>query len=132
MRSAHGIAAASVGALLAAAAPCTGAAESTHLFVTTYPLGEGEEGKLLTLKLDQAALENVAESDACGPYPSWLTQDGDTLYCVDEAWGAEEGAFAALQIGGDSTLSLLGGAKTIAGPVAAVVYGDGKGLALAE
>jgi hypothetical protein len=132
MRSAHGIAAVSVGVLLAAAAPCASAAESTHLFVTTYPLGEGEEGKLITLKLDQAALENVAESDACGPYPSWLTRDGDTLYCINEAWGAENGDFAALKIGDGSTLSLLGGAKTIAGPVSAAVYGDGKGLAIAE
>jgi hypothetical protein len=133
MWSAHGIAAVSVGALLAAAAPCAGAAESSHLFVTTYPVGEGEQGKLLTFKLDQTALENVAESDACGAYPSWLTQAGSTLYCINEAWdNAKEGGLAALQIGDDSTLSLLGAAKTIGGPVSSIVYGDGKGLAVAE
>lgn len=137
MRSAHGFAVASAGFLLAAAAPapapCPSSAEGTHLFVTTYPIGEGEKGKVVTFKLDQSTLENVAESDACGGFPSWLTQDGETLYCVNEAWDSTvEGGLAALQIGADSTLSLLGGAKTIPGPVAAIVYGDGKGVAVAE
>jgi hypothetical protein len=131
MRTAHGIAVAlSAGFRLATAAPC--GAESSLLYVTSYPIGSGA-GKVLTLKLDHTKLETVAESDSCGPYPAWLTPAGNILYCVNEAWGGEQGDLAALKVGDDLSLTKLSGGKTVAGPVSTIVYGDGgRGLAIAD
>lgn len=131
MRTSHGIAVAlSAGFRLATAAPCGG---STQLYVTTYPAGEGSTGKVITLNLGQAELQKVAESDSCGPYPAWLTQVGDILYCVDEAWPSPNGDLAALQIADDLSLAKLSGSQTVAGPVNIVVYGEGgRGLAVAD
>ncbi|KAK4156520.1 Lactonase, 7-bladed beta-propeller-domain-containing protein [Chaetomidium leptoderma] len=130
MRTSHGIAVAlSAGFRLATAAPC---GESSLLWVTTYPVGAGA-GKLLTLKLDQATLQSVAESDTCGPFPSWLTQADDVLYCVNEAWGGANGDLSALQIADDLTLAKLSGGQTVGGPVSTHVYGEGgRGLAVAD
>ena len=130
MRTAHGIALAlSAGFRLATAAPC---AESSLLYVTSYPIGSGA-GKVLTLKLDQTKLQTVAESDSCGPYPSWLTPAGNILYCVNEAWGGQHGDLAALKVGDDLSLTKLSGGQTVVGPVSTIVYGDGgRGLAIAD
>jgi len=134
MRTSPGIAVAlSTGFRLATAAPLEIRDESAHLWVTTYPAAEGQSGKVVTLKLDQAGLSSVSESDACGGYPSWLTQAGEVLYCVDEAWGADSGSLSALQIGGDLGLTQLSSAQTIGGPVSTEIYGkDGRGLAVAD
>jgi 6-phosphogluconolactonase (cycloisomerase 2 family) len=135
MRTSHSIAVAlSAGVRLAAAAPvCGGAGASDLLWVTTYPSAEGSTGKLLTLKLDQAKLESAAESDTCGPYPSWLTQVDDVLYCVNEAWGADNGDLASLKVNDDLSFTKLSGGQTVGGPVSTIVYGkDGRGLAVAD
>ncbi|KAG7287846.1 hypothetical protein NEMBOFW57_007363 [Staphylotrichum longicolle] len=103
MRTAHGIAVAlSAGFRLATAAPF---AESSLLYVTSYPTGSGA-GKVLTLKLDQTKLETVAESDSCG-------------------LGGEKGDLAALKVGDDLSLTKLSGGPTVVGPVSTIVYGDG-------
>ncbi|KAK4126114.1 extracellular aldonolactonase [Parathielavia appendiculata] len=132
MRSSYGIAVAlSAGLRLTTAAPAP-RAESSLLYVTTYPVGQGA-GKLITLKQDQTSLQSVAESDSCGPFPSWLTQAGDILYCVNEAWGGANGDLSALKISDDFSLPKLSGGQTVAGPVSTVVYGKGgRGLAVAD
>jgi hypothetical protein len=136
MRTSHSVAVAlGAGFRLAAAAPvCGGGSASDTLFVTTYPTGEGLTGELLTLKLEGSTLSAVGEgSDACGPYPSWLTQVDDVLYCVNEAWGGANGDLAALKIGDAGAFSVLSSAKTIGGPVSTIVYGnEGNGLAVAD
>ncbi|KAH6631879.1 Lactonase, 7-bladed beta-propeller-domain-containing protein [Chaetomium tenue] len=134
MRTSHGVAVAlGAGFQLATAAPvCGGGSTSDTLWVTTYPIGEGA-GELLTLKLEGSELSSVATSDTCGPYPSWLTQVDDVLYCVNEAWGGENGDLAALQIGANSKFTVLSSGKTVGGPVSTIVYGDeGRGLAVAD
>ncbi|KAL2267689.1 hypothetical protein VTJ83DRAFT_4966 [Remersonia thermophila] len=141
MRTSHGIAAAlTAGFQLAAARPCGGGnnnnnstAESAHLWVTTYPAVWGQSGKVITLQLAHSRLTSVAESEACGVNPSWLTQAGDVLYCVNEAWGAPQGDLYALAIGSNAAVTRLGGAKTRPGPVSNTVYGNnGRGLAVAN
>jgi hypothetical protein len=131
MRTSHGIAVAlSAGVRLATAAPYC--ADSSLLYVTTYPAGAGA-GSLVTLKLDQGKLQSVANSDTCGPFPSWLTQVGDILYCVNEAWGGTHGDLAALKIGADLSFTKLSGGQTVGGPVSTIVYGEGgRGLAVAD
>ncbi|KAK3294766.1 Lactonase, 7-bladed beta-propeller-domain-containing protein [Chaetomium fimeti] len=134
MRTSHSVAVAlGAGIQLAAAAPvCGGGSTSDTLWVTTYPIGEGS-GELITLKLEGSTLENVAQSETCGPYPSWLTQADDVLYCVNEAWGGDHGDLAALQINDDLSFTKLSGGETIGGPVSTVVYGNGgRGLAVAD
>ncbi len=132
MRTAHGLALAlSASFRLATAAPYS---TSSLLYVTSYPSDYPGNGKLLTLKLDQSKLETIAESDSCGPYPSWLTPVGnDLLYCVNEAWGGDHGDLAALKINADLSLTKLSGGQTVVGPVSTIVYGDGgRGLAIAD
>ncbi|KAH6856534.1 Lactonase, 7-bladed beta-propeller-domain-containing protein [Chaetomium sp. MPI-CAGE-AT-0009] len=134
MRTSHSLAVAlGAGFQLAAAAPvCGGGSTSDTLFVTTYPVGEGA-GELLTLKLQGSKLEQVGNSDTCGPYPSWLTQADDVLYCVNEAWGGTNGDLASLKINDDFTFTKQSSGKTIGGPVSTVVYGNGgRGLAVAD
>jgi hypothetical protein len=130
MRTAYGITLA-----LSASFRLTSAASyggSSLLYVTTYPVGDGL-GKVLTLKLDGTKLQSVGESDSCGPYPSWLTQAGSILYCVNEAWGGDHGDLAALKIGSDLSLTKLSGGTTVGGPVSTIVYGaGGRGLAVAD
>lgn len=134
MRTSHGVAVAlGAGFQLATAAPvCGGGSTSDTLWVTTYPIGDGA-GELLTLKLEGPKLSSVATSDTCGPFPSWLTQVDDVLYCVNEAWGGQNGDLAALQIGADSSFTVLSSGKTVGGPVSTIVYGnEGRGLAVAD
>jgi hypothetical protein len=136
MRTSHSVAVAlGAGFRLAAAAPvCGGGSTSDTLFVTTYPTGEGLTGELLTLKVEGSTISAVGEgSDTCGPYPSWLTQVDDVLYCVNEAWGGTNGDLAALKIGDAGAFTVLSSAKTIGGPVSTIVYGnEGNGLAVAD
>ncbi|KAK4251572.1 Lactonase, 7-bladed beta-propeller-domain-containing protein [Corynascus novoguineensis] len=136
MRTSHGVAfALSAGFRLATAAPvCGGNNNGTAdvLYVTTYPVGEGA-GKLLTLQLAGSKLQVVGESDTCGPYPSWLTQDGDVLYCVNEAWGGDHGDLYSLKINSNYTFTKLSEHETVGGPVSTIIYGnDGRGLAVAD
>ncbi|AEO66808.1 91798a32-3a95-4dba-95bf-09eb7d1cfeaa [Thermothielavioides terrestris] len=131
MRTAHGVAAALFGGFrLASAAPCSG---SPLLYVTTYPAGD-VAGSVHTLQLGAAKLESVVDPSAsCGSYPSWLTQVGDILYCVNEAWDANNGTLYSLKIGSDLNLTRLSDGQTVGGPVSTIVYGDGgRGLAVAD
>jgi 6-phosphogluconolactonase (cycloisomerase 2 family) len=136
MRTSHSVAVAlGAGFRLAAAAPvCGGGSASDTLWVTTYPVADGATGELLTLKLEGSTLSAVGEgSDTCGPYPSWLTQVDDVLYCVNEAWGGDNGDLAALKIGDAGAFTVLSSGPTIGGPVSTIVYGnEGKGLAVAD
>ncbi|KAH6635271.1 extracellular aldonolactonase [Chaetomium sp. MPI-SDFR-AT-0129] len=133
MRTSHGVALAlSAGLQLATAAPVCTRDDSGLFWVTTYPAEGAEAGSVYTLKLTDSKLEQVAESDACGPYPSWLTQAGDVLYCVNEAWGGDHGNLTALQIGTDNSLTKLSGSETVGGPVNIAIYGKGNALAVAD
>ncbi|KXX73474.1 hypothetical protein MMYC01_210551 [Madurella mycetomatis] len=130
MRTSHSIAAALSTGLGLASAACSA---SSFLYVTTYPTGEGSVGKVTTLSLSESGLESVAASDDCGPYPSWLTQAGDILYCVDEAWPSPNGSLTSLQVGEDGLVSKLSSLPTFGGPVSTIIYGDGgRGLAVAD
>ncbi|KAL2131544.1 hypothetical protein VTI74DRAFT_4921 [Chaetomium olivicolor] len=132
MRSTSSIALAlSAGLRLANAAPCPGT--SSTLYVASYPSGQ-LKGGLTTLRLSQGRLESVGEaSDDCGPYPSWLTQAGNSLYCLDEAWANITGTVHSFKIGASSGISHLGSVETKKGPVSSIVYGDnGHGLAVAD
>ncbi len=120
----------SAGYRLATAAPVS---SSDLLYVTTYPIDGTQTGKVLTLKLDQSGLQNLENSDSCGPYPSWLTQADDILYCVNEAWGGKNGDIHALKIADDLSLKSLSTGQTVSGPVSTTIYGDGgRGLAIAD
>lgn len=130
MRTYTSVAAALSTGLGLASAACSA---SPFLFVTTYPSGEGQVGKVTTFKLAESGLQSIAASDACGPYPSWLTQAGDILYCVDEAWPSPEGSVASLKIGADGSVAKLSSLPTFGGPVSSIVFGDGgRGLAVAD
>lgn len=130
MRTSHSIAAALSTGLGLASAACSA---SSFLYVTTYPTGEGSVGKVATFSLGESGLESVAASDDCGPYPSWLTQAGDVLYCVDEAWPSPNGSLTSLQVGEDGLVSKLSSLPTFGGPVSTIIYGDGgRGLAVAD
>ncbi|KAK3353118.1 Lactonase, 7-bladed beta-propeller-domain-containing protein [Lasiosphaeria hispida] len=110
-----------------------GAASASLIHITSYA------GTLTTLNLtlpygtDPASFKNLSATTECGDKPSWLTLVDDVLYCVDEAWGKDNGTLASFKIGPEGTLTLLNKVDTIGGPVSAVVYGDGgKGLAVAD
>jgi hypothetical protein len=130
MRTSHSIAAALAAGFGLACAEC--GASSSFLYVTSYP-PEGAVGKVTTLKLGDTGLESIGASEACGPYPSWLTQAGDILYCVDEAWPSPNGSVTSLKVGSDGLLTKLSSLPTLGGPVSTIVYGDGgRGLAVAD
>lgn len=131
MRTYTGVAAAlSVGFSLVNSAPCSGG--SPLLYVATYPKDDAA-GKVTTLQLGASSLKSLSTSDGCGPYPSWLTQAGDLLYCVDEAWGVTAGTLSSLKIGDDGALTKLNSIPTLRGPVSTIIYGDGgRGLAVAN
>jgi hypothetical protein len=139
MHKSHTVAAAlAAGFRLAAAAPCpsgnAGApSASDYLWVASYPIIWNQQGKLITLQLDGSNLKTIDASDACGTHPAWVTQAGDTLYCVNEWWGGANGTLSTLSVGSDLSLTKLGEAKTLPGPVSTALYGkDGHGLAVAN
>ena len=131
MRTHNGVAAAFTAGLGMAMAACT--PKSSLLYVASYP-GAGEEaGALTTLRFSKAGLKVVSSSAACGGHPSWLTQAGDILYCVDESWPTATGTLHSLTIGNGSELAHLSSAETQGGPVSIALYGkDGRGLAVAD
>lgn len=94
-------------------------------------------GTLTTLDLTLLSpsagnLQNIATSTECGAQPSWLTLVGSTLYCLDEAWGQNNGSLVSFDVT-DGKLALLDNVTTIGGPVSSVVYGEGgRGLAVAD
>ncbi|KAK3688517.1 Lactonase, 7-bladed beta-propeller-domain-containing protein [Podospora appendiculata] len=108
--------------------------KSSLLYVTSY------EGDLTTLNFtasthgaSSASLQSAATTTACGKYPSWLTKAGSTLYCLDEAWGSNNGSLVSFSISKDGALTKLSSVGTIGGPVSSVVYGEGgRGLAVAD
>ncbi|KAK0715709.1 Lactonase, 7-bladed beta-propeller-domain-containing protein [Lasiosphaeris hirsuta] len=110
-----------------------GAASASLIHITSYA------GTITTLNLtlpystEPATLTNLSATTACGEKPSWLTLVDDVLYCVDEAWGKDNGTLASFKVAPEGTLTLLNKVDTIGGPVSTVVYGDGgKGLAVAD
>jgi 6-phosphogluconolactonase (cycloisomerase 2 family) len=131
MRSTTRVAAAvlSAGLTFTNAAPC---AQPSQLFVATYPAAEGQVGGLTTFILGTNTLTKSAFSNACGPYPSWITfASKDQLYCVDEAWPSPNGDFYSIKANADGTLESLTKAPTHGGPVSIVLYGSG-GAAVAD
>ncbi|KAK1759339.1 Lactonase, 7-bladed beta-propeller-domain-containing protein [Echria macrotheca] len=81
----------------------------------------------------QAALRSLDVSGGCGDYPSWLTLAGDILYCVNENWpDPKNGSLSSFRVGPEGQLTLLSNVTTLGGPVYAVIYGEGKGLAVAD
>ncbi|KAK4134240.1 extracellular aldonolactonase [Trichocladium antarcticum] len=133
MRTSTGIAAALLpGLALAGASSC--AAESSLLYVAAYPADGEAAGKLTTFKLDKSSLQSVAASDDCGPFPTWLTQANDVLYCINAARGSTAGGvISSLKIGADGSVTKLGSIGTIGDPVNTVAYGeDSHGLAMAH
>ncbi|KAL2264315.1 hypothetical protein VTK26DRAFT_7281 [Humicola hyalothermophila] len=107
------------------AAPCSGSAPL--LFVAAY------EGQVTTLQLGESTLQTLSTSDGCGPYPSWLTQAGDILYCINEAWPDPTGSLSSLKIGNSGALTQLNSIPTLPGPVSIAVYGNNsRGVAVAN
>ncbi|KAJ4300298.1 hypothetical protein N0V88_002971 [Collariella sp. IMI 366227] len=137
MRTTHAVAVAlSAGLRLASAAPCSSA--SSTLYVSSFPPAAAEgapakPGSVTTFTLGQGGLKFARNTTECGTHPTWLTQAGNTLYCLDEAWPVPKGGLHSFKIGADSGVSHLGKIETLGGPVSSVVYGEGgRGLAVAD
>ncbi|KAM7206819.1 Lactonase, 7-bladed beta-propeller domain containing protein [Naviculisporaceae sp. PSN 640] len=119
------------GAFVVAALALPSVSSATLLYVTSYA------GTVTTLDLtlsspSAGSLQAIATSTLCGAQPSWLTLVGSNLYCLDEAWGQNNGSLVWFDVN-DGNLTLLDNVTTIGGPVSAVVYGeDGRGLAVAD
>lgn len=118
-----------VGAIGVLALPILSSA--TLLYVSSYA------GTVTTLDLtisspSAGSLQSVATSIECGAQPSWLTLVGSNLYCVDEAFGQNNGSLVSFKVT-EGRLSILNKVTTIGGPVSSVVYGEsGRGLAVAD
>ncbi|KAH8602447.1 3-carboxymuconate cyclase-like protein-like protein [Bisporella sp. PMI_857] len=106
---------------------------ATRLFVSSY------DGNITTLDLSHNyhgfhALKSVAVNSVTGSYPSWITLDAKNqlLYVVDEAWPSQNGSVTSYKISSDGKLSAIANQTTLNGPVHALIYNDGKALALAH
>lgn len=73
-------------------------------------------------------------STACGIYVSWLTKDqyDNVVYCVDEAWGLANGTITSFKPTSNGSLALFDTERTLASPVATVVYNGGAALVAAH
>ncbi|KAK4454344.1 Lactonase, 7-bladed beta-propeller-domain-containing protein [Podospora aff. communis PSN243] len=97
--------------------------------LTTLNLTLGSGSEITT----QSSLQSITATAECGANPGWLSLVGDILYCLDEAFGQPNGTLASFRVAPNGDLTLLNKASTIAGPVSAVVYGQGgRGLAIAD
>jgi len=96
--------------------------------LTTVQLDTAEDGFAIT----RAAFQTPVSTAECGANPGWLTLAGDVLYCLDEGFGKPNGSLTSFSVGPAGQLTLLSNVSTVAGPVSAVMYGEGgKGLAIA-
>jgi hypothetical protein len=96
--------------------------------LTTVQLDTAEDDFAIT----RAAFQTPVVTAECGANPGWLTLAGDVLYCLDEGFGKSNGSLTSFSVGPAGQLTLLSNVSTVAGPVSAVVYGEGgKGLAIA-
>jgi hypothetical protein len=106
------------------------AASAALLYVTSFA------GDLSTLELtancSSATLTNVTVRLDSGFHPSWITQEGSTLYVTDESFSTVNGTVTALEIGAAGELTFLNKTGTIGGPTNSVLYGEGRGLAVAD
>ncbi|KAH9993662.1 putative isomerase YbhE [Xylariaceae sp. FL0662B] len=114
-----------------------GSASATLLYAASYA------GTITTLNLTLpagdaavATLENISNSTACGPYPSWLSLDypNSFLFCTNEGFDGPYGGLTSLFTNDDGTLTLLKNLDVIQGPVSLAEYGvAGRGgLAVAH
>ncbi|KAI1820827.1 Lactonase, 7-bladed beta-propeller-domain-containing protein [Xylaria intraflava] len=109
-----------------------GSSSATRLYVSSYA------GTITVLDLDLengSGLRAIANTTACGMQPSWLTLDyaNSYVYCLDEAWSSPTGAVTSFYANEDGSLTALGSAELIAGPVSIAKFGEGgSGLAIAS
>jgi len=114
------------GSIAAGALALAGSASSARLFSASY------DGHVTTFDFSGSSLTQVAQSTACGPFPSWLTIEDRTMYCVNEGWGTPS-ELHSFSIGDGGLLSRLDNLTIAAGPVSSVVYGENRrGLAVAN
>jgi hypothetical protein len=114
------------------------APSASLLYVTSYA---GTLTTLTTLNLTtdattgQSSLKTVATSNVC-PEASWITLDypNNTLYCLDEARSTPNSNSTVFRFktNTDGTLTLADKVAVPNGAVSAVLYGAGKGLAIAS
>lgn len=100
--------------------------ELNTLNLTSTLSASGDDGP------GQFVLSRSEVTRECGAQPSWLTQLDDILFCVNENFIGPGGNLAAFQILPDGGLSFLSNTTTLGGPVYATLYGNNKGLALAN
>jgi len=97
--------------------------------LTTLRLTLGSGSEITT----QSSLQSITATAECGANPGWLSLVGDVLYCLDEGFGKPNGTLASFRVGPSGQLTLLNKTLTVAGPVSAVVFGEGaRGLAVAD
>ncbi|KAH6659535.1 Lactonase, 7-bladed beta-propeller-domain-containing protein [Truncatella angustata] len=116
--------------------PLVISSSATLLYVSSYA------GTVTTLNLTlpsvdnttTAALEAISSSTGCASSPSWLTLDStkSVLYCTDEGLTTPLGSLSSFQTNSDGNLVQLDQLSVISGPVSAIIYGGGEGLALAQ
>ncbi|KAK5660354.1 hypothetical protein OQA88_12895 [Cercophora sp. LCS_1] len=80
----------------------------------------------------QVFLTRSEVTSECGSNPSWLTQLNDILFCVNENFSGGPGNLAAFRILPEGGVSFLSNTTTLGGPVHATLFGNNKGLALAN
>jgi hypothetical protein len=125
--------------ILASGLALLGSVSATRLFVgssvgnlTTLELPAGLAAEECGASAQVQTLKKLHVSDACGPYATWFTQVDDILYCLDENWAdAFQGSLHSLRVGADGSVTPLDSQKTIGSPVSSIIYGNGKGLAVA-
>lgn len=96
--------------------------QASRLFASSY---DGTVSSLaLTPGNGTGHLAVTAQSNHCGPSPSWMMLDAprDILYCLDEGLNARNGTIATFQTKPDGSLAPLQQLKTVSGPVMAGLY----------
>jgi 6-phosphogluconolactonase (cycloisomerase 2 family) len=106
---------------------------ATNLWVSSY-VGEITSLQLSHLPKGGYSLIEVAVNNGSALQPSWLTKNEykDVVYCVNEAFNGPNGTIATYKPSANGVLSQIDVQSTIIGPVSAIVYNGGKGLAAAH
>ena len=107
---------------------------ASRLFVASYA------GTISTLNFSANSssstgytLDLIAQTDAVGPNPSWLTLDQkrNILYCTEPGLMSTHGTLNSLAIEDNGTLALVNAVSTPIGAAYAGIYGEDDAIGVA-
>ncbi|PSN70363.1 putative isomerase YbhE [Corynespora cassiicola Philippines] len=117
----------------------TSAASATKLWVTSYAAPNEPLGKITTLELSAngnsvSTLSTLSTNQECGSAPTWLdlSLGNGRIVCVDEGFATPNASIVTLEIAADGSLTAVGKADTIQGPVSTQFYNNNTAVALAH